>query len=318
MHTREGMADWFLYTKLKHALPLSKALALKGSYKRVTCVYWLMKHFLAALLASFLSLPLAADSLQAGYQDMYNLRFDSAHKAFQTYESANPADPMGPVSDAAAYLFFEFERLNVLRSEFVTDNNSFLSARRLKADPLVKHDFEAALAQSKTLSDAMLQKQPEAREAILADVLRIALHANYVAAIDKDNWQALKEIKQARNMADALVKRYPDCYDAYLAMGVENYLLSQKVAPVRFFLRLTGAETDKQQGIVKLRMVAEKGLYLKPYAKILLAIAALRDENRKEAVGLLKQLALQFPGNSLFQEEIKKLCEPALPVCASS
>ncbi len=277
-----------------------------------------MKFLLTFLLAGAFANSLAADSLEAGYQEMYNLRFDPAHKVFQSYEGANPADPMGPVSDAAAYLFFEFERLNVLRSEFLTNDKSFLTPHRLNADPNVKRNFEAALARSKTLSDAMLKKQPDARDALLANVIRIALHADYVAAIEKDNWQALTEIKQARTLADELVKRYPDCYDAYLAMGVENYLLSQKAAPVRIFLRMTGAQTDKQEGIVKLRIVAEKGRYLKPYARILLAIAALRDENRKEAVGLLKQLAVEFPGNSLFQDEIKKLCEPAMPVCQGS
>jgi hypothetical protein len=267
-----------------------------------------MNKFLPLFLACLFVSELSADNLQTGYQDMYNLRFDAAHKEFQAYERASPADPMGPVSDAAAYLFFEFERLNVLRSDFLTNDKNFVSSRRLNADPAVKRDFEAALARSKTLSDAILQKQPDSRDALLANVIRIALHADYVAAIEKDNWQALTEIKQARTLADALVKRYPDCYDAYLAMGVENYLLSQKVAPVRFFLRMTGAQTDKQEGLVKLRIVADKGEYLRPYAKILLAVAALRDENRKEAVALLKQLAAQFPGNSLFQDEIQKLC----------
>jgi hypothetical protein len=286
----------------------------------------MQKHFWLVLAALFLSLPATAvsaqptgdETLQAGYQDMYNLRFDSAHKIFQDYERANPADPMGPVSDAAAYLFFEFERLNVLRSEFVTNDSNFLTAKRLNADSQVKRDFEAALAHSKTLSDAMLLQHPDARDALLSNVMRTALHADYIAAIDKDNWAALSAIKQARNLAEALVKRYPDCYDGYLAIGVENYVLSQKIAPVRFLLRMTGARTDKQEGIARLRVVAEKGHYFKPYARILLAIAALRDENRQEAVRLLKQLTLQFPQNGLFVDEIRKLCDPTLPVCANS
>jgi hypothetical protein len=266
-----------------------------------------MKRLWLISVGLFVSLPLAADVLTDGYQDMYNLNFDGAHKIFQAYERANPADPIGPVSDAAAYLFFEFEQLNVLRSEFFATNSSFLSRRPLKADAHVKQEFEDALARSKALSEAMLQKQPDARAALLAEVERVALHADYLALIDKNNWQALTEIKQARGEADDLIKKYPDCYDAYLAAGVENYLLSQKAAPVRMFLRWTGAQTDKQQGLQDLRIVAEKGTYLKPYAKILLAIAAIRDNQKPEAVVLLKELAAQFPGNGLFQEELKKL-----------
>lgn len=280
-----------------------------------------MKRFFSLAAALYLSASLnasPADALADGYQDMYNLRFDSAHKAFKNYELSEPADPMGPVSDAAAYLFFELERLKILRSEFFADNKSFFAMKQRQPDLQVKRDFEAALARSKVRSDALLKKQPEAKEAMLADVLRVALHSNYLAMIEKNNWQALTEIKQARIQADALVKKYPDCFDAYLAMGVENYLLSQKMAPMRLFLRMTGAQTDKQEGLSKLRLVAEKGHYLKPYAKILLAIAALRDEKPGEAVGLLKQLSVQFPTNDLFEDELKKLCEQSLPACSNT
>ena len=57
-----------------------------------------------------------ADLLEQGYSAMYNLNFDAAHRAFAAWEKAHPDDPMGPVSDAAAHLFFEFDRMNILRS----------------------------------------------------------------------------------------------------------------------------------------------------------------------------------------------------------
>jgi len=82
-------------------------------------------------------------------------------------------------------------------------------------------------------------------------------------------------------------------------MGVENYLLSQKMGPVRMFLRLTGAQTDKEMGPRKLRIVAEQGHYFKPHAKILLAIAALRDKNKTLAGRLMAELTREFPRNDL-------------------
>ena len=97
------------------------------------------------------------------------------------------------------------------------------------------------------------------------------------------------------------------CYDADLAIGFENYLLSFKAAPVRWFLNLAGAETDREKGIAELRLVAEKGHYLKPYAKILLAIAAIRRGDKQEARMLLESLAREFPANDLFQTELKRL-----------
>ena len=96
-------------------------------------------------------------------------------------------------------------------------------------------------------------------------------------------------------------------YDAHLASGIQNYLLSLKSAPVRWFLRMTGAQTDKEAGLANLKIVAEKGHYLRPYADLLLAVAALRDKNQGKARQLLAGLAAHFPGNTLYREELKKL-----------
>ncbi len=248
-----------------------------------------------------------ADLLEQGYSAMYNLNFDGAHRAFAAWQKAHPDDPMGPVSDAAAHLFFEFDRMNILRSEFLTDDKQILGGKQVHPDKSTKQAFEMDLEKSQKLSQAMLASGQNTEKARLATVIRMALHANYEALIEKHQWQALNEIKEARMQADALVAKYPESVDAYLAMGVENYLLSQKAAPLRMFLRMTGAQTDKEAGLAKLRIVAEKGHYLKPYAKILLAIAALRDGNRAEAKSLLSELAAQFPANGLFKDELKKL-----------
>ena len=63
--------------------------------------------------------------------------------------------------------------------------------------------------------------------------------------------------------------------DAYLAVGVENYMLSLKPAPVRWILHMTGAQTDKETGVRQLKLTAEGGRYLRPYARLLLAVAAV-------------------------------------------
>ena len=78
---------------------------------------------------------LRAASLDEGYGQMYNLQFAQAHKTFQEWQREHPTDPMGPVSDAAAYLFTELERLHILQSEFFAEDTNFLSANKLAPDP---------------------------------------------------------------------------------------------------------------------------------------------------------------------------------------
>jgi len=267
----------------------------------------LLPVFAIVLVAASPTSPQGADLLDQGYHDMYNLEFNDAHRCFREWERVHPDDPMGPVSDAAAYLFSEFDRLKILRSEFFYNDKTFLNSKKLKPDLQIKHDFEADLARSQRMAESILARSPADEGAQLASVLRLALESDYAALIDKQYWQALNETKETRTYAEKLLAKHPDCYDADLAVGVENYLLSQKPAPVRWVLKLTGAQTDEETGIAKLRVVAEKGHYLKPFAEMLLAIAALRANDKPEAKRLLSTLASQFPQNDLFRDELAKL-----------
>ncbi|HKW27279.1 MAG TPA: hypothetical protein VJN48_15950, partial [Terriglobales bacterium] len=88
----------------------------------------------------------SASLLDNGYRDMYNLQFEEAHQAFASWEKEHPEDPMGPASDAAAYLFAEFSRLHVLEFELFTDDHRLASQPKLSADPEVRRAFEAQLA----------------------------------------------------------------------------------------------------------------------------------------------------------------------------
>ena len=72
-------------------------------------------------------------------------------------------------------------------------------------------------------------------------------------------------------------------------------------------LRLGGAQTDKRIGIERLRITADKGRYLLPYARLLLAVAALRDKDTLTARRMLAWLASEFPNNKLYREELLKL-----------
>ena len=248
-----------------------------------------------------------ANALDAGYENMYNLQFAAAHQIFARYQQSHPDDPMGPVSNAAAYLFCEFNQLDILRSDFVADNKNFLGGSKIAPDPKVVTDFRAELAEALQLAEARLKKNPADQDALLGRVLATALDAHYKALIQKRYRQALMEIKQSQGESLELLKVCADCYDGYLATGFENYLLSQKPAPERWLLRRTGAQTNKQIGINELTIVADKGRYLKPYAKVLLAIVALRDNKKQEARSYLAELSEEFPQNDLFRQELKRL-----------
>jgi hypothetical protein len=63
--------------------------------------------------------------LDNGFRQMYDLQFDAAHLTFQEWMRMHPEDPMGPVADAAGYLFSELDRLHILQSEFFLHDDVF-------------------------------------------------------------------------------------------------------------------------------------------------------------------------------------------------
>src|SRR5947199_9151070 len=96
----------------------------------------------------------------------------------------------------------------------------------------------------------------------------------------------------------------PTYYDGWVAVGVENYVLSAKATLMRWFLRLNGGQTNRAVGVEKLKLVAERGRYLAPFARLLLAVAALRDNDPNRARDLLAELAREYPQNQLYREEL--------------
>jgi len=241
--------------------------------------------------------------LELGYRQMYNMQFDEAHRTFANWETANPDDPLGPASDAAAYLFTEFDRLHILQSEFFVHEEHFFTDHRLTPDPLMKQRFEAGLEKAVTLAN----RAPDEPNARFALVLAHGLRSDYLALIEKRYLPAFKEMKVARALSEQLLATHSEYADAWIAIGVENYMLSLKPAALRWLLRLGGGVTDRAVGLEKLRITADKGHYLAPFARLLLAVAALREHQKDQARDILAELSKEYPRNPLYREELARL-----------
>jgi hypothetical protein len=262
-------------------------------------------QLLILTLAFGAALPASADTtlLDRGYRQMYDLQFKQAHDTFQAFQSQHPDDPMGPVSDAAAYLFSEFDRLHILQSEFFTHDQHFFTDSKLTPDPQLKRRFQADLDAVRRIAGPS-PTDPNAQFALL---LANGLDSDYLALIEKRYSASFQEMKAGRAMAERLLAANPQYYDAWIAVGVENYMLSVKPAPVRWLLRMAGGETDGALGIEKLRLTASKGHYLAPFARLLLAVAALRTGDRNQAAEILTGLTKEYPHNLLYAQELARL-----------
>jgi hypothetical protein len=211
---------------------------------------------------------------------------------------------MGPVSQAAPC------SLRSSPASAFSRPNSLLTTIPLSlespaaTDSKVKQQFDQLLSLGDQLATAALIKDSNDTNARFAKVLSLGLRADYAALINDSDWNAFNYTKQGRNEANILLDQKPDEYDAYLAVGVENYIASLKPAPMRWGIQMLGGQTNKAVGIADLQKTADRGVLLAPFAKLLLAVAAFRDKDNAKGCTMLQELASTYPKNPLYTKEL--------------
>ncbi len=286
---------------------ISSAQLKARSTRRCSIPILLLLLLLATTSRAFPASPLTGNALNDGYHDMYNLQFPAAHIQFEQWMTSHPADPMGPVSDAAAWLFGEFDRLHVIDVQLFADQSRFDNRERLTPDSAVRKHFDDRTDQAGHLADTALQHNPNDANALYVKTLISGMRSDYALMIEKRDLAALNYSKEASAYSKQALAADPTLYDAHLASGVENYMLSLKFAPIRWILNFTGASTSREEGIRLLRLTADKGHYLAPFARMMLAVAALRENHPQEARDILTSLSKEYPQNSLYARELARI-----------
>ena len=271
---------------------------------RVASALFVLVLIMPALAADVVT---ARPSLDTGFKLLYSLDFDRAHDFFSAWQREHPEDPMGHVCEAAGVLFSEFNRLGILEGQFYANDKVFEARKKLSPDPAARDRFNAALERAEKMARAQVAKNPKDRDSLFALTLATGLRADYAALIEKRNLASLHYTKESTAWAQQLLAVDPQCYDAHLATGISRYIIGSMAAPVRWILRLGGVSGDKKAGIEELRLTADRGQYLAPFARILLAIAYVREKDNGHAREVLASLRDEFPSNPLFAREIARL-----------
>jgi hypothetical protein len=256
------------------------------------------------LLFAFATNPSPVDR---AFDRLYNFDFDGAESILAARLATKPDDGLAYSVRAASLLFRELHRLHILESEFFSEDRRIVEKIKLKPDIRTREAFDSAVKQAEEHAKQVLASNPGDPNALFTLSLSAGLKADYLAFIEKRQWQSLTSIRQAQNWSLQLLKADPGFADAELSGGACEYLLGSMPFFVRWFVRFDGVEGEKSAATRKLERVATSGRYLGPFARILLAIVHLREKRPQQALAILRQLARDFPQNPLFRKESLKL-----------
>jgi hypothetical protein len=252
--------------------------------------------------------PVTGDDLvHRAFQRLYNYDFVGAQALLDTAVLADPANPLPYCTRAVAYLFAELGRMKILETDFFLDDDNLRDGNgaRVTPDPEVKRKLFDALDQARTRSAARLAKDPNDINALFAMCMTSGVAADYTGFVERRQWRGLKLSKETNKYANQLLSRKPPFYDAYLTVGSLEYVIGSLPFFVRWFVRFDQIAGDKRKGIEAMKLVARNGRYYAPFARVLLAVASLREGKLEDARLLLTQLAVEYPENPLFTRELK-------------
>jgi hypothetical protein len=250
---------------------------------------------------------LSDTQMDAGFRRLYEMRFAEARVEFTAWEKAQPDDAMGPMAEAASYLFEEFYVQGVLSSEYFLNDDRLLGGKPLKPNPERRAGFEEALDRAEKLARARLHDHPDDANALFVLAMTNGMRGDYSSIVEKKQLESLGLLKDADTFATKALAIDPTRADANISIGMAQYVIGCLPTYKRFVLWFGGIHGDRTAGMERLRMTAEKGRYLRPYGQLLLGLAALRENQNDLAREELQQLAVEFPGNPLFARELEKL-----------
>jgi hypothetical protein len=253
-------------------------------------------------------------ALKQAYAHLYNFDFNGAQEILDHQRQLDPKQPVIVATKAAAYLFSELDRLRILELDFFTDDDKVVDRRKLVPDPAVRAKFFKAVEESDGLANARLAAKPDDPDGLLALCMTTGLVTDYAALIEKRRFGSFALAKKSHIWAKKLLDLNPPMVDAYMTFGTAEYIVGSLPFFLRWFVHMDSVEGNKKKGIDELELVAKQGKYYGPFARMLLAVIAMREKRPQDAESLLAGLASEYPQNPLIRKELALARKEAYPV----
>jgi tetratricopeptide (TPR) repeat protein len=242
-----------------------------------------------------------------GFEYFYNLQYDDSIAEFNRQVAEQPKEPAGYNHLAQAILYRDMFRAGALESELVSGSNPFLRRSKVDASPEDQRKFDQAIGRAMELAQATLKRNPNDTPALYALGVSYGLRANYNFLVRKAWRDSLRDATSARRCHSRVSELDPAAIDAQLVQGLHDYIVGSLPMYWRVVGLLVGFHGNKDEGIRRLELVAEKGRVNRIDAQILLCAVCRRERRPQRAVALLEGLIRRFPGNYLLPMELAQM-----------
>jgi len=239
---------------------------------------------------------------QEGFQSLYNLDYTTAREKFERMIEVAPDHPAG-------YLYLATNLwMNVLNSSRrlqtgIYSGTSFYAETKEKVDPTVDKNFRDYVARAISLAEAKLAKDNDNIEATYYLGAAYAALGGYEASVARSFFSALRGGSKAVDLHKRVIKLDPNYIDAYLTIGMYDYIVGSLPLPVKILAAIGGIRGSRRRGIEELKQVVERGKLASDDARVMLIALYNREKKFEDALKLLTELSSKYPRNYLLKLE---------------
>lgn len=252
-----------------------------------------------------------------GVDFLYNLDYVSATASFEEMRRLNPDHPAGHYYLATAKWLSILNSMRRLQTGLYTDD-SFFSGSSDKIDPQQDGEFREFLNRAIVVSKARLRVNPKDIEALYFQGAAYGMLAGYEATVARRFKSALDNAKRGVELHKKVIKLDPDFGDAYLSIGLYDYVIGTLPWLIRYGLKLVKVSGNRRKGLDSIQKAHSGSRYGNQDAKVVLITLYRREEQNAEALVLLDELIAKYPLNYLHRLERAGLLAKMGRYCESS
>jgi tetratricopeptide (TPR) repeat protein len=237
---------------------------------------------------------------QAGFTNILNMDYEDARRTFASLGREFPHHPAPPLYLASIIWLEEMlRRQDLSLNRFITPTY-FSRKTDFVMPPHARAEFFNNLQKCQDLAKGILLRNPRDMDARYFLATSYGLRSSYAITIDHSLREAFSNGNRAYASMKKLIEENPKYYDAYLTVGLYEYIVGGIPWYLKWIAFVIGAHGSKQEGMEHLRLASEKGQYVRNEAQLVLMVLNVRERRYAEALEIARTLSSRYPRSFLF------------------
>lgn len=239
-----------------------------------------------------------------GFNSVYNIDYKTARERFLQMTRLAPDHPAGYVY-LANNLWLETLNQSRRLSTSVYTGGSFYSQEKDEdaVDQKRDREFNDLIRQALAATKAKLAKNPKDVEALYYNAAALGIRAAYGTSVKRSFTRSIGDANDSIKIQRQVIKLDPEYIDAYLSIGLYEYVIDSLPGGWKFLARLAGLKGSKEKGIEHLELVTRQGKYTADDARVVLLGIYSKENQLDRALNVISYMVKQYPRNYLFGVE---------------